>query len=176
MIFLLNKMNSKYKVAILSLLFLLPVATFLFLKFFGKNKFEIPLLKNTEGVAQCDSTLINVLTEDINLVFVKKSICEKSGCSIEFDQLKRVAQRYKEAEGFRYSILSDEEVTVDWKFKNISAYNYKDSLSLGCLGLNDNRNYFLLFDKKKQLRGSYEIERSEVDRLIIELDILNKYE
>lgn len=169
-------MNSKYKVAILSLLFLLPVATFLFLKFFGENKFEIPLLKDTKAVSLCDTTLINVLTDDINLLFVKNTTCEKAGCSIEIDQLKRVAQRYQDAVGFRYSILSDEKVTVDWKFKNISAFNYKNRLSLSCLDLKDEVNYFLLFDKKKQLRGSYEIERGEVDRLIIELDILNKYE
>ena len=169
-------MNSKYKVATLSLLFLLPVATFLFLKFFGENKFEIPLLKNTEAVALCDSTLVNVLTDDINLLFLKNTTCEKVGCSIEIDQLKRVAQRYKDVTGFRYTILSDEKVTVDWKFKNISAFNYENTMSLSCLELNDNVNYFLLFDKNKQLRGSYEIDRGEVDRLIIELDILNKYE
>ena len=110
------------------------------------------------------------------MLLLNKNTCEKVGCSNEIDKLKRVAKGYKEVTGFRYTILSDEKVTVDWKFKNISAFNYENTMSLSCLELNDNVNYFLLFDKNKQLRGSYEIDRGEVDRLIIELDILNKYE
>lgn len=168
-------MKNKYKVIVLSLVFVLPVATFLFLKFFGENKFEIPVLKDANIVMSCDSSMSVVLTESIDIVFLKNKKCEKEQCSMELDQLKRVAQRFSKETKLRYSILSKDEIIVNWKFKNLSAYTFKTPVSLSCLGLESHKNYFLLFDTFKQLRGIYEIERNEVDRLIIELDILNRY-
>ncbi len=167
-------MNNKSKVIVLSLVFILPVATFLFLKFFGENKFEIPVLKDSDSVIKCDSLISNSLTNQIDVVFLKRIGCERANCSIEIDQLKRVAQRYKNEERISYSIISADKIDLKWNFKNLSAYTYDSDISLDCLEL-ENTNYFLLFDSKNQLRGAYEIERNEVDRLIIELDILNRY-
>ena len=89
-------MNNTRKIVILSLVFVLPALTFLFLKMFGENKFEIPVLKEADVVSNCNEVMTEVLSEQIDIVWINNAMCSDSACRSELDEMKRVALRYKE--------------------------------------------------------------------------------
>jgi len=169
-------MKNKAKIIILALVFVLPVATFLFLKFFGENKFDIPIIVDAATVANCGEELSGTLSKGIDIIFLKNASCENIDCGAEIDQFKRIAQRYKQDSTLRYSMISEEVVDIRWPYGNLSVYTLNEESNFDCLSLPEkDNNYFILLDAENKLRGIYEIERNEVDRLMVELDILRKY-
>lgn len=168
-------MNNKYKVLILSLVFILPVAVFLFLKFFGKNQFELTMLSDAATIENCDDELKAVLTDQIDIVLVRREECKEDRCNFEKDEFRRIRQRYEDKE-LRFSILSRDTIDISWNDNSLSAYTTESTLGLSCFERPDSESLFLVFDGSNNLRGVYEVSREETDRLILEIDILMRYE
>lgn len=168
-------MNNSRKIVILSLVFVLPAITFLFLKMFGENKFEIPVLKDAQAISACDTTLSEILKDHIDVVWINNAACEDGACRSEIDQLKRVALRYESVDALVFTVFSDVVNNVNWPGGNLSTISTEQAVSMECVGEETNSNRLLLFDPEGRLRGVYEVTREDVDRLMIELDILIRY-
>ncbi len=170
-------MNQKKKIFIFSIVVFVAVIIPIFLKLFSNSVFQIPVLIEQTKVQSCENELYEELNEQINVVLIKNENCDSPDCKKEIDQLKRVAQRYSELSELSFKIIANSPFQLTWNYQNINVISNKRLLDLTCLAPDLGvKNTLLLFDKKNNLRGIYEINRDEVDRLIIELDILNQFE
>jgi hypothetical protein len=160
----------KKKNIYLSLALVVPVLVFVFLKFFGTNKFQIPIFHQfrIEEVSGCrhefktpyvvEDSVIRFLTgkqgETILVVFI----------NLQGENKLRID---KEAVEGRLKI-------VDMTAGAISQEKLKD---IGCTLLKPVTDNAVLIDAKKQIRGYYNLgNREEMDRLQVELKILfNEY-
>ncbi|MGB3467956.1 MAG: hypothetical protein WBA74_21905, partial [Cyclobacteriaceae bacterium] len=75
-----------------------------------------------------------------------------------------------------YTILSREKIEISWKDNNLSAITTDKPIRTDCLDLADSGNKIAVFDRQNRLRGIYDVSREETDRLILEIDILMRYE
>lgn len=160
-------MGSK-KIALLFIGLLLPILVFVFLKMFGKNEFDVPLIYEQgviEKPAGCnisypapyviqDSVLNKISHERSELMLV-----DFGNGSAKQDQL---------LSKFRSSITwvreKDLRFTSDYK-----AYLKK------CVLLIQSPNSIVLLDRKNRIRGHYDgTDRDELDRLEAELNIILK--
>jgi hypothetical protein len=151
------------KLILLSLALLLPVCIFLFLKFFGKNQFDVPVLYDhgvTEKPVDCngeydspyylaDSIFRTISTEKVPAYVINFS-----------PEQKVVADR-----------VMEEFSAADVK---IISPDFSDEVKK--CGLLLKKPYdVVLVDDKKQIRGYYVADkREEIDRLLIELSIILK--
>ena len=142
---------------------------------FGENKFEIPVLKDAQEVSACEEALSEILKDHVDVVWINNVSCDDGACRGEIDQLKRVALRYQEVDNLIFTIFSEVVNRVNWPGGNLSTISSEQSLSMDCIGEETNSNRLLLFDTAGRLRGVYEVTREDVDRLMIELDILIRY-
>jgi hypothetical protein len=149
------------KTIFLSLALILPVIVFVFLKMFGKNKFEIPVFhdKPVEKVAGCDR---NYPTPYLVPDSVLSSVGWKGNeaalitfLKIEGEGKMRLTERF-EPNKLQVVTLSESEGTK-WK----------------CAFLLSDKFNAVLVDHKKQIRGYYQTTtREEIDRLMVEVSIL----
>ncbi len=160
-------MQSKKTLFLFSAL-TLPVLVFVFLKFFGKNEFAVPLL-------HADSVPVN----DCNLVYktpylLPDSVMEhivasgKSGLYLlNFSDNESVIQRLgEELTGGKVKLVNPEKVFL--QSKNIDVLRR-------CVLLTPDQNDLVLIDSVKQIRGYYNSGNlDEVDRLIMEAKIILK--
>jgi hypothetical protein len=155
-------MNIK-KTILLSLALLLPVAVFLFLKFFGKNEFDVPAFYQEEKpvvTEDCSySYAIPYLIPDSVMLRVKKDE-KKSLYLVHFsspENLSRVVESY----GRDIDVVADPRLN--------------DSLTRKCIFLMNASQDVILIDSQRRIRGYYTSkDREEIDRLLLELDILLK--
>ncbi len=159
----------KRKNLFLSLALILPILVFLFLKFFGKNKFEIPIFHQTkiESVADCD--LKYQLPYTVADSILTSLHCDgKRATLILFKPLDGENDlRFKEEiEQSKLQIVSiDDSLSVDFK------------KGLSCVFLLPVKENAILVDEQRRIRGYYHMDsREEMDRLLVELKILfNEY-
>ncbi len=153
------------KRVVIVLVFILPVWVFLFLRFFGKNEFDIP-------------------------VFYKESAPENSDCRMTYnapykvpDSIMQKLNAYKSVSFLVVdSIVSDRDlVNVAENFPKVSIYNLKTRTKAQgdflkkCFLFLKTPNNAVLIDSSRQIRGYYRLpERDEMDRLDVELNILLK--
>jgi hypothetical protein len=155
----------------LTLALVVPVLVFVFLKFFGRNKFEIPIFHQSqiEEITDCnyqfdapylvpDSTIQSLgcrLGETILVVFI----------NLQGENKLRIEE---ESAANRFKI-------VDLTDSSLINFN-KEMLS--CVLIKPPATNAVLIDSKKQIRGYYALDnREEMDRLQVELKILfNEYE
>ena len=141
----------------LFLALILPVAIFFFLKFFGKNKFDLPILMQTavewpKDCLQPDSFPFHAASEYFNTR--KQVILILDSVSAETQQ--------------RLPVEID---TTKTKIQNLTSVIGSDVFPY-CLSVNQNYNAILI-DTAGQVRGIYqELDRDETDRLIMEVKIL----
>ncbi len=127
-------MSNKFlKITVLAVAFLVPTSWYLFLQFFGENKFELQVINQLE-----DSCLI-----EENAFYLNKSQITP----LEENEVKRLKS------------FTDSE-------------NIKLILNSGCLS--EKEFSLLLVDRKKQLRGEYDLSILEIDRALIEAELLLK--
>jgi hypothetical protein len=151
------------KTIFLSLAFILPIFVFIFLKFFGKNQFEIPVFhsKKVEMVSGCDYQYVApyILPDS-----VLSTIGWKNGpatliiySNIVGLEVKRLSEEFEPSMLQVVSITNDDRAS---KLKN-------------CVFLLPTTSNAVLVDQKKQIRGYYQLtNRDEVDRLMVEVSIL----
>jgi hypothetical protein len=155
-------MNIK-KAILLSLALLLPVAVFVFLKFFGKNEFDVPAFYQDGKppvTSDCSySYAMPYVIPDSVMVLVRKDE-NKSLYVVHFsspENLSRVVENYG----------SDIDVITDPKLG--------DPHVRKCVLLMKESQDIILIDDQKRIRGYYTSkDREEIDRLLLELDILLK--
>lgn len=175
------------KSSVLFLALLLPVLIFMFLRFFGKNEFSIPVFHERaieNQPAACD--------QDYELPYSipNASAIRLSGVTVVFFVADLPKERLEE-NAFQMSRLKNQPfgqaittVWVDSRLQHFSDWGISpvvlDSASYHqertCIYLMQS-NAMVLIDSSRQIRGYYkEASLKETDRLIMELKILfNKY-
>lgn len=176
----------------------LPVLIFLFLKFFGRNEFTIPVYYE-EGIT--DSLATPCLEKSTSQYVVKNNLIEMGEIDIVHFERKDgpvLKTRLEELERVQDVFASDESIKLKTflnletiKASDITDYDQRisfnddfwkinalDSSSWSHLKMCDMimselDNRVVLIDKENRIRGYYNIlEREETDRLILELRIL----
>lgn len=169
------------KSIVLVLALLLPVLVFLFLHFFGKNEFEIPIFHQTSSV--------EILTDcDIEYTFpyhVTDSKISINGTSVIFFSGEM------DADGLANSLFQLSRLKSELKHPlPIFTVDYLTRVSEGVVALDSmdyvhekncvfitGENRIVLIDNASQIRGYYkDASLKEIDRLILESKILfNEY-
>ncbi len=160
-------MNLK-KIVLLFLALLFPACVFVFLKFFGKNEFNVqPLYADAypEGVGECGVT-ITLPYHIPDSVISSLQLSADSLTLIHFGKLNTESEnqlsRVKKEHGMdvKFNFLDDQKNAVT--LKNC-VFFLKDPYNL------------VLVDNEGIIRGQYiSNDRDEIDRLLMELSILFK--
>lgn len=184
-------MNSK-KPILLFLALVLPVAVFIFLKFFGKNEFAVPVLFD-EGIATpvgCESFKYDVpysipdtllakfswnSSDSISLVVFRGTTdAEQQEQSIQFN---RIFTEFP-TDNFKIVLLSENNKAEQSELENVRLVRVKEqqkSSVRSCVFLLKPTDNAALLDSKKRIRGQYNTaNREDVDRLIMEIKIILK--
>lgn len=159
----------KRKKILLSLALLVPVLVFLFLKFFGTNKFDVPVFhqNRVEVSADCNQTYrvpyrvpeesLQALncTQGIPAIIVFTALVGESKTRLE-----------KEIESKKLNLILLKRLSSDHELRKWS-----------CIFLLPAGSNAVLVDSERKIRGYYQLEkRDETDRLQVELKILfNEY-
>jgi len=157
--------KMKKKNLFLTLALVTPVLIFIFLKFFGKNKFEIPIFhqKKIEVVSGCDLPyMLPYLAPDSALN------------SLGWDGRRAVLFLFNEMSKENNLRVQEEVEQNKLQLVFISDSLRDDAVQrLSCLFLLPDKFNSVLVDGQKQIRGYYQLNsREEADRLIVELKIL----
>jgi hypothetical protein len=179
----------------LFLALLLPIAVFLFLKFYGKNEFEVKPLFQTapELVEVCENvqytlpyTVADSVLEyfkwrnqdSLTLIVFMDSVKENQHeISV---QLTRVMTELPES-GYRivsvHPEFYGERATATNQDTTVIHVHEADYLMYKqCAFLLHDPNHALLVDSKKRIRGQYDLgNRDDADRLIVEMKIIGKH-
>ena len=158
-------MRSFNKGLVLFFSLLLPTLLFLFLKYFGNNKYEIQKYD-----FECEIKL-----EDIDDLNDALSLNEIKVLDIRIDDNSKLIDNYINKVFLNKKIkiitLSDQDRNLNW-FDLLISKSTLDKL-LKCYSANTLKSFVLLLDKKNIIRGIYNIElQSEIERLNVEIDIL----
>ena len=158
-------MRSFNKGLVLFFSLLLPILLFLFLKYFGNNKYEIQKFN-----FECEIKL-----EDIDDLNDALSLNEIKVIDIRIDDNSKLIDNYINKVFLNKKIkiitLSDQDRNLNW-FDLLISKSTLDKL-LKCYSANSLKSFVLLLDRKNTLRGIYNIElQSEIERLNVEIDIL----
>jgi len=158
-------MRSFNKGLVLFFSLLLPILLFLFLKYFGNNKYEIQKYN-----FECEIKL-----EDIDDLNDALSLNEIKVIDIRIDDNSKLIDNYINKVFLNKKIkiitLSEQDRNLNW-FNLLISKSTLDRL-LKCYSSNSLKSCVLLLDKKNTLRGIYNIElQSEIERLNVEIDIL----
>jgi len=181
-------MKTVQKIVIVSLVLLLPVLVYSFLKEYGSNQFELPVYyQKGNPISRCNKDTAQhrvskefVFTLNAHLPLL---IYVVDTSQIEYyADLTNVLEKYptihKKA---LYNYGEPDTSFVPAKNINTSDFHY----SINCeLVLGENQwleqaitNKYVLIDRKSRIRGYYDCTQlGEIERLDIELDILLNYE
>jgi hypothetical protein len=158
------------KVIFLTLALLLPVAVFIFLKLFGENEFNVPVLHEDEvtGVpARCGFAYSAPYLIADSVIAHLEGNRRDSLYVFYFDASLSTAMRRipVEFEGAPVTVLSPAALS---SFKDLTMLRE-------CVLLMKADTSVALVDHRNRIRGYYDgTDRDEVDRLIVEIKILLK--
>lgn len=161
----------------------LPVAIYLFLQGFGNNIYELPKLYQTELPADVSTTCSNIVLPHV-LSFEKYGINSELPKVLDIrmnaesnsfldNEFNRVNNYFLEKRYERVLIGNSSLVTP-----NYTKITVEDlSLFVNCTLLHtDNNSFMVLVDKDGFIRSYYDKnDRADFDRLIVELEILKKF-
>jgi len=157
-------MKTNKKVFILSFSLLLPLIIYLFLRVFGENKYEVPVIENS-----CDLTFGTLQVVELNESKLKLIDIRSGDNDILIDNYIK-------------KILNNKNIFVitlsyENRYQSWTHYNVEKSLLeafYNCNNLEGELSPFIvLLDKQNVIRGVYDPSNSEeIDRLNVEIDIL----
>ena len=158
-------MRSFNKGLVLFFSLLLPILLFLFLKYFGNNKYEIQKFN-----FECEIKL-----EDIDDLNDALSLNEIKVIDIRIDDNSKLIDNYINKVFLNKKIkiitLSEQDRNLNWINLLLNKFTLENFLK--CYSSNSYKSFVLLLDKKNIIRGIYNIElQSEIERLNVEIDIL----
>ncbi|GHE67898.1 MULTISPECIES: hypothetical protein [Roseivirga] len=190
------------KAVFLFLLIALPVMIFLFLKFFGRNEFTIPVYYE-QGLG--DSLSTPCLDKANKQYLVNSDLLPKGGINIvhfeqadgpvlksRLEELERVQDVFYEDDHIRLNtFLNSQTIALDditdynrriqfldqfWNMEALDSASWAE-LKYCSMAMTPLDNRVVLVDAAGRIRGYYNIlERKETDRLILELRILKTEE
>ena len=169
-------MSQITKIFLLLVVFAIPVLIFLFLKFYGENKFDVPVY-HAEGVkaefAECQfpTDTFKVPMTDTHLERANVTIFFQESDGFTSNDLVNASSRLRAVfpEDISFSAHGFAKVSgVDIILSDTSHF-YK---LMHCKFVTDTINQFILHDYDGLIRGYYGYELEEVDRLIVEIKIL----
>ena len=171
------QMKSKSTVFLFALL-ILPVLIFLFLKIFGSNEFEVPVLyqsQNDMGVSCADSLDFPYQIEKSDLFYSTEDslllVCFNDGADEDNRiNLLTVCENLSNLP-VRFIVISKAKTGIDC---GISFVSDEIEKLKSCVFLLPESNDMVLVDQEMQIRGFYSLSRDEADRLAVEIDILLK--
>ncbi len=144
---------------------LFPVLVFLFLKFFGKNEYELLVYESS----------CNDITDELSLKGHQNSDKIKI-IDIRLDNDNLLIDNYINKLGVDEEI---EVITLSDELRNLKWLNIKVDKSLinnlaSCVeGITFEKSFILLMDDENNVRGHfYSKDRGDIERLDIEIDIL----
>ena len=158
------------KLLFLFLALLLPIAIFVFLKIFGRNEFEVPVLHHDSipaTSAHCnvryttpyrvpDSVMTKLVANGSDSLYVLYFNGPAAGA------MKRVATEFS-GESLAIAAVSDHIPAEEISFLK------------QCILLMGNDVSVALVDHRRRIRGYYDADdRDEVDRLVVEIKIILK--
>ena len=185
------------KAVFLFLLIALPVMIFLFLKFFGRNEFTIPVYYE-QGLG--DSLSTPCLDKANKQYLVNSDLLPKGGINIvhfeqadgpvlksRLEELERVQDVFYEDDHIRLNtFLNSQTIALDditdynrriqfldqfWNMEALDSASWAE-LKYCTMAMTPLDNRVVLVDAAGRIRGYYNIlERKETDRLILELRI-----
>lgn len=178
------------KIVYLVLALALPVSVFLFLKFFGKNQFDVePFFK--DGVSTVDAGCPQPPPGEYRVpveILEQMSWSGKDSLTLYYfpehrdksqSQFVRIGENFNPSEVNVIEVLSS-SVDMDSIPSSIKSVRVQgDSLSVWrrCYLFLSNPNDLALVDNQRRIRGYYQLnDREEIDRLLMEaMIILKKY-
>lgn len=181
------------KLLVLFFALLLPILIFLFLKTFGKNEFEVPVLfSDAVSVPEnCSSfqykapysvpdSLLSLLSwnnKDELTIFVFEDGAKENKHERDI-HIARIFTEFKN-ESFRVVTIFKEQITPDIKqdgLANISFSQENFKTFHDCVFLLASNQDAVIIDSKKRIRGQYNlVKREDADRMIMqEMNILFK--
>lgn len=169
-----------------------PIIIVLFLRYFGDNKFEIPVyyesdLPDVDCNVNYTSPYSLSQTEILNQLLAKGEInlfglIDSLNFSLKTEYLNEVIRRNSEGANFNFLIFSEKLFNLDGV--QVVVKNKDELLNIGTCELllsgevgneEDPLNFITLIDKNGRIRGYFKIgDLDELDRLLVEIDILNK--
>jgi len=159
----------KKKNLFLGLALVLPVLVFVFLKYFGKNQFEIPVYHQSkvDRIEGCDL--------DYQAPY---KVPDSTLISLGWDSKRAILILFHAMSGENKLRLEQEvqQSKLQVVLNEVGGEGASGKL-FSCVLLLPNKFNAVLVDDQKQIRGYYEIDsREELDRLLVELKILfNEY-
>ena len=158
------------KIIFLVLAFFLPVAVFIFLKIFGRNEFNVPALHQEGGIEAPPGcafrytspySLPDSVIEGLNLV-TRDSLYVLYFDPALDNAMNRVATEFRWA-------------SINIAGPSAFAANTDFRLLKECALLMPSTASVALVDNRNRIRGYYDgADRDEVDRLIVEIEIILK--
>lgn len=150
------------KPILLFLALLLPACIFVFLKKFGKNEFDVPAFYQTEKPAapsDCSSNYELPYRVPANLMSELKSAATKPLYLVSYSEMENLS-RVRENYGPDIAMVRGAQLLHDSRRCIFFMKDYQD---------------VVLLDEGGNIRGYYtSTDREDVDRLLLELDILLK--
>ena len=154
------------KVLFLFLALLLPVVIFIFLKFFGKNEFEVPMIY-ADGVSNPPS--------DCGIEYSKPYILHDSIRTNFKTKSSILVVDFSGQPSTEMQVVREEFEKDPVEIKSAASLNFaEEKIFRECVLLLKDPDELVLIDSKNQIRGYYQNTREDVDRLILELKILLK--
>jgi hypothetical protein len=159
---------SGKKIILLFLALLLPVCVFLFLKTFGKNQFDVPPLYHEEfPEAACGiSYSAPYVLPDSVMKSIKVGKADVPLFIIDFSSKSGLHRIQEEVTPEEVSIIPSSDLSTDTN---------RISFIRNCILIVKPGFDLVLIDNQKRIRGYYKsTDREEVDRLLVELEIILK--
>lgn len=166
-------MNKFFKPIILVAILLIPIVIFLFLKFFGENRFDIPVYY--ENGVNSEFPYCQNYTGAYSVAGLSKEnlpgvyLFLNPNKEFNLRGVNNIKNRLTDA-------LGDIGHTVFTTDSLLRQTNVLDTVTfrqrLNCDFVSDTLNQYILVDSKSRIRGYYNTEREEIDRLIVEMKIL----
>ncbi len=169
-------MQKGLKITFLIATLAIPVIIFVFLKLYGENKFSIPVYYE-DGVqvlfTECD------FDDSPYTVAVGRSNDRRANVTVFFEQkaafgttdLRNITTRLRSLFPNDLTFNAFGSSGVDTAgLTPLDSAGFKKMMH--CDFVTDTVNQFILHDHKGRIRGYYETDLDEVDRLIVEIKIL----
>ena len=157
-------MKTKKKVFILSFSLFLPLIIYLFLRVFGENKYEVPVIENS-----CDLIISSLQVKELSESKLKLIDIRSGENNILIDNY---INKILNSNNIFVITLSNENRYQNWMYYNVKK-SFLESF-YQCNNLEGELSPFIvLLDKQNVTRGIYDPSKSEdIDRLNVEIDIL----
>lgn len=172
-------MNKILKVSLLIITLAIPLAIFIFLRLFGENKFDIPVYHQdgvVNGFEGCSygpgqfTVPDSLLKEGRNNLFLFFSNSVSFNSHELNNQLNRLDELYGDDRPEITIYSQDSVMDTGFSVNYLSPEEIKKLMQ--CALVTDRYNQFILVDAQGRIRGYFDHDLDEMDRLVVEIKIL----